>query len=100
VRKRRDTGEGNTNYYVHPKVTTTTSRKKRSFFSGHYCHINEDAAGKFEAFSSACQIGNERLMKNVQPVPQHKAELNFHATFFKSSIILFINYINLVTLNI
>ena len=34
-----------------------------------------DAAGKFEALSSAFKIVNERLMKCVQPAHKQKAEL-------------------------
>ena len=54
----------------------------------HYGHTKGDAAIKFEALSSACQIVNERLMKCVQPEHKtNKAELMpFKRLFSKSSL--------------
>jgi hypothetical protein len=68
-------GEGNYNYYIQPKGTMVSGCKRPGFFREHYSHNKGDAVGKFEALSSARQIGNERLMKCVQPEQKNKAEL-------------------------
>jgi hypothetical protein len=47
------------------------------FFRVHYGNKG-DAAVKFEALSSACQIVNERLMKCVQPVQVKGLFSNHH----------------------
>ena len=54
------------------KGTTQNSGPQKAwiFFRVHYSHKG-DAAVKFEALSSACQIVNERLIKCVQPAKKN-----------------------------
>ena len=48
-----------------------STAKGMDFFRVHYGHKG-DAAVKFKALSSACQIVNERLLAGVQPVQKTK----------------------------
>ena len=61
-------------------------QKARICFRVHYRHKG-DAAVKFEALSSACQIVNERLLECVQPAQKKQSRAHaFQATLFKSSL--------------
>jgi hypothetical protein len=57
-----------------PRVQRHWPQKAWIFWGALRPHKGE-AAGKFEALSSASQIVNERLMKCVQPAQNNKVEL-------------------------
>jgi hypothetical protein len=62
-----------------------TTQQKTDFFRVQFGHKG-NAALKFEALSSACQIVNERLMKCVQPAQKKQSRAHAFKQIFSNLI--------------